>query len=177
MEAGGLTLAQYARANDPYVPDADLPRLYAEFSLGQQEKYGELYYTLRDINGDDKLDLLLSENPDGPLVAYTENRGRVRFLQSGYFNLCQGNVFEIVTNGLGDSSNPDDAFCEYNEYCYFRLDGTDHTYLDYVRHNLSTDTWYIDRDGPEITESEAQAILAKYPWVKLNMKPVSELAK
>lgn len=174
MEVGGLTLAQYARANDPYVPNADLPKLYAEFALGQQEKYGELYYTLRDINGDDKLDLLLSESPDGSLVSYTENRGRVRFQQSLYFNLCQGNVFETVTNGLGDG---EEAYCEFNEYCYFRLDGTNHTYLDYVRHNLSTDTWYIDRDGPEITEAEAQAIIAKYPRIKLNMKPISELTK
>ena len=63
----------------------------------------------------------------------------------------------------------------YADVLYRKLNGHLWEDLEYLEHNTSTETWGIMKDGPDITAEEAEAIMAKYPRVELDMKPIREL--
>lgn len=170
----GTTLNQYIRANDPVVTEEDRIRLYEEFALRRAEIDNFAYYGFRDVNGDGKLDVLLSVGPDGPFLTATEERGKISKITSWYVYLSEGNVVYSIDTQMGEGEYYLD---EYELYEFRRIEGTKLIPLACVRHNLSIDTWYADLDGPEITEAEAQAIISKYPPIKLDLKPISDIQK
>lgn len=168
----GTTLVQHIRANDPYITEAGRLQLYQEFAVRCAEKENISYYGFRDVNGDGKTDLLLGQSSNGPVRVATEDRGKVGWLLTWEAYLSEGNTYYRIDNHLGTGEH---EFDEYDDYEFYQLGSAKAIPLDYVRHNLSTDTWGINKDGPEISEEEAQAIISKYPPVSLELEPISEI--
>ncbi|MDO5401287.1 MAG: hypothetical protein Q4F17_09985 [Eubacteriales bacterium] len=171
MEHEGMTLGQYIRENDPVLTTEEIHKLYSDMAVEYYEKDMAVSYAYRDVNGDGQEDLLLAQ-ADGQCNVMTVYRGKVLSLYiSGW--LCEGNVFErqdYTDHGL----MPPNAG-QYMTYLYEKLDGHDYQVLDYVTQCLNDDRWHTYIGEPEIPESQAQEILAKYPRIQLDLKPISDL--
>lgn len=162
----GTTLGQYIRVNDPIRTKEDLHRLYYEFAI---QHYPDGWYTLRDVNGDGQEELLVRPDQDSEVNAYTAYRGKVVCIFSGY--PCENNVY-LETNERWDFE-----LGQIRKYFFYQLEGVKSVFQDRLIYNLSSETWSVDRESPVLSESEAQAILDKYPQIELNMKPICELEK
>ena len=133
-------------------------------------KYEDLKYALIDADGDGVEELLLqcehkdryNGDPNSFFDILTIKDGEVfRIMSGSNMNLCQGGVIEFPYT--------------YSHYYY-----NFQTALEAVRNQDGV--WYMqevcdETDFVEITEEEAKAIMAKYPRVEIDFKPVSEFAK
>lgn len=165
----GETFEQYMRRNDPVFTDAEMVKHYEKRIVEKlsSEYEDPTHYTILDVNGDGILDLCYSEGPDGPIAAETLKRGYDYPLLWGVY-LCEDGILESVDT-FGSHGN------QRADHRYFTMKGMEVTYIDYVRHDLSADTWGSWMYGPELTEAQAQEILAKYKRIHLDLKPISEL--
>lgn len=65
---------------------------------------------------------------------------------------------------------------EVNGHTYLRLDGFDSESLEFVAYNKATAQYQADWYGEEpISETDANAILAKYPRIDQEMQPIAGL--
>lgn len=171
MENEGMTLGQYIRANDPVLTVEDIHQLYNDMAVEYYNKDMAISYAYRDINGDGQEDLLLGL-ADGQCNLMTVYRGKVVSLYlSGW--PCEGSVFESQDYTDHGVSGPGAG--QYMTYLYQKLDGHDYQVLDYVTQCLNDDLWHACIGEPEIPESEAKAILAKYKRIDVGLRPISEL--
>ncbi|MDO5400878.1 MAG: hypothetical protein Q4F17_07855 [Eubacteriales bacterium] len=168
----GTTLGEFIRAHDPVRTAEDIRRLYAEFAAREYsvEDFPGAEYTLMDVTGDGQEELLIRTWDDDPPGVFSAYRDQVVWIPiHGY--LCENNVFMQVEEFADQLRG---AGCKYY---FWHLEGTKPVFLERLIHNLSSETWMSDWDAPEIPEAEAQAILAKYPRLELDMKPLSELVQ
>ncbi len=149
--------------------------------LADKEKYSNLQYALIDINGDGQEELFLrSDNAflygflyDRPEIdenmIFTiigETDGELSyFIGGGAFYLCQGNVIEILSPFEGDEKSHD--YYRYDQYFRGEL-------MDQIRPKEGKLYKIIMGDMVEISEEEADTIVAKYPRLPLKFKPAEE---
>ena len=103
-------------------------------------------------------------------MALTYRYGSVRGFASDFY-LCENGILEHAetrhTGGIG---------VEIDGHEFFRYDGLEKETLDFVTYNKATASWFTDWwDEEQISEDEANAILAKYPRIDQGMRPISEL--
>ena len=169
---------------------------------GEPETYGEVletladwdcYYVLADLNGDGTEELLVENRDAGYDNLYVMLHGRAMPLMSSPyapgFYLCENGIIEIW------HAEEDGSFVHDYKRLEKDIEKDGVTELSYVRYNAEDDSWhsrpvynflYDEKTGcwvPEentddlLTEEEAKAIVARYPRVELERKPVSTFSK
>ena len=165
---------------------ADLIRV--NYIEGAGDKLGTAsmrnYYALYDIDDNGVDELLLGRENDYFCDFYTVVDGDiVRCGMWSHYNVCENGIIRIVgtAEATGDQS-----------YCFCKFEGTRlGEALDNIVYVAEEDTWYRESmvncvymaDGTlesfqiehePITAEEAAAVIAKYPLIDLEMKPISE---
>lgn len=131
----------------------------------------EIYYGLRDCNGDGVEDLLLGWKEGCFTEIMTLEDGKIKQL----FGIGSDNCFLCEGNIIGSS-----ATWEGNPLCeYYRLEGDPFTQIAGVRYLAEKGTWekpLLDGWGSweAISEAEAKAITDSYQRIELDMKPLTE---
>lgn len=178
------TLLDYLNAKDVRVSQEELAEIYREFAQKSSIDYS--HYRILDINGDGVDDLLLKGKNDSIIgntvfywSAYTYRYGSVLRLPVADFYLCENGVLEKTEtryqDGVELGGNVYDNV-EVNGHTYLRLDGFDSESLEFVAYNKATAQYQADWYGEEgISETDANAILAKYPRIDQGMQPIEEL--
>ncbi len=149
--------------------------------LVNEIKYTGLHYALIDVDGDGVEELhlqcvnLLTYNGDKNsfFAIYTMQDGEVCEVFSvkrSNLYLCEGGVF-------------DQSYSNTDSHYYFKF-LPEFEHLEYVGYNTQDGQWYTDSDGHwsnasrvAITEKEAKAIIAKYPRIDIEFRPVSEFPR
>lgn len=171
----GETVREYLNRIDIRLPEEELIKKYQELTKEIIDHYDYCRFNLVDINEDDVLDLLLTSdgmtdlNPDSGTFywsAYTYRYGTLLKFPVSDFYLCEDNVLEDY--GLTMTENGRKIY-----HTFVRLEGEEKMILEPLIYYQGTDTWYLDET--QITEEEANAILAKYPRIDQGMRPISEL--
>lgn len=178
------TLLDYLNAKDVRVSQEELVEVYREFAQKSSIDYS--HYRILDINGDGVEDLLLKGQNDSIIgnrdfywSAYTYRYGSVLRLPVADFYLCENGVLEKAEtryrDGVEIGGNVYDHV-EVNGHTYLRLDGFDSESLEFVAYNKAIAQWQGDWYGDELmAETDANAILTKYPRIDQEMQPIEEL--
>ena len=173
------TLREYLNETDIRVSDEELLEIYKDY-LKERDERGDMHYShyrILDINGDGVDDLLLKGKNDAIIgntdfywLALTYRYGIIEGFASDFY-LCEDGVIEHV-----DTRHAGGFGVEKNGHEFLRCDGFDEEVLDFVVYNKSTASWQTDWwDEEPISEEEANAVLAKYPRIDQEMRPISEL--
>ena len=166
MDEKGTTFGEILKAEGTPTEE-ELIAYYAEH-LPTDQPYQS--FELRDINADGTLDLLLSCDGETISSALTLRRGQLRNIGGPWeFYLCEGNVREEF-GSVGDQNTG-----KLEQHSYYRILGDRPLPIGMLQKNVGTGQWQYNQEP--IDEAEAQAILAKYPRVQLNLRPISELGK
>lgn len=169
-EAKQAELAQKAAATyatyADYIKEKYLP--YLDTQAGSA--FARNYYALIDVTGDGQDELLLGREDDHFRDLLTIRDGEVcSILQWGHMNLCEDNI--IMRTGYNE-------FTGWLTYSFYIPGSTEVGYIETVGYDPDMDSWYIENDTSEapeyITEEEANAILAKYPLVEVEMLPLAD---
>ena len=170
MDENGTTLREVAQQNTAKLTEAERLAIYAEIIKNDQEKayIPSNFYCLMDINGDGIEDLLLGETADYFGDAYTIFNGKSATIHFwSHMNMCEGNILEIS----GSST-------ESETHNYYQMDADGRTYIETVSYQYYPEVWIrqdgVDGEQVEITKSEFDDIVASYPRIALDMKPISE---
>lgn len=139
-----------------------------------EENYEDLKYALIDVDGDGVEELLLQCEH---VPRYDGNKNSFFSL----FTMKDGEVWEIAKASnlyLCEEGTIDNAFVDSNSHYYFTKE---HTLESVV---YSQNKWYKQGDWGsgddpvvDITEEEAAAIIAKYPHVEIDFKPIDEFPR
>lgn len=171
----GETVGDYLNEIDVRLQEEELIKKYQELTKEIIDFYEYCRFNLMDINGDGVLDLLLTSdsmtdiNPDSGNFywsAYTYRYGTLLKFPVSDFYLCEDNVLEDY--GLTMAENGRKIY-----HTFVKMEGEEKVILEPLIYYRGTDTWYLDET--QITEEEANAILAKYPRIDQGMRPISEL--
>ncbi|MBP3683741.1 MAG: hypothetical protein J6J12_02095 [Oscillospiraceae bacterium] len=137
-------------------------------------------YTFFDLTGDGVEELLLDSFGYGTIDQwFTVLDGEVTFFWGNDVYLCEGRVLEQYM--------PDPEFGDYAQHYYLKpdsdtawMDLDPETWGEFIEVLLLTDgQWshapepYSEEETP-ITDEEAQAIMAKYPRIQLDWKPLMD---
>ncbi len=164
----GTTLGDYMASLDKPMSNSELHQFYADWFAELQGGW-QTHYRILDINNDGKDDLLLSGDGDFYWNACTYRYGQLLSFPCGDFYLCENGVLEDV------NLNHEDLYTEIVEHIFYTFDGYDRVELDYLAYNKATASWQSDRDGTPLSDAETQDILAKYPRIDQDMRPIREL--
>lgn len=139
-----------------------------------EENYEDLKYALIDVDGDGVEELLLQCEH---VPRYDGNKNSFFSL----FTMKDGEVWVIAKASnlyLCEEGVIDNAFVDSNSHYYFTKEHT----LEAVVY--SQDKWYKNGDWGaaddqvvDITEEEAATIIAKYPHVEIDFKPIDEFPR
>lgn len=171
----GETVGDYLTRIDVRLPEEELIKKYQELTKEIIEHYDYCRFNLVDINDDGVLDLLLSSDgmvdldPDSGTYywsAYTYRYNTLMSIPVHDFYLCEGNVLEDY--GMAMAENGRKFY-----HTFIKMENEEKVILEPLIYYQGTDTWYLDET--QITEEEANAILAKYPRIDQGMRPISEL--
>lgn len=171
----GETVGDYLTRIDVRLPEEELIKKYQELTREIIEHYDYCRFNLVDINDDGVLDLLLSSDgmvdldPDSGTYywsAYTYRYNTLMSIPVHDFYLCEGNVLEDY--GMAMAENGRKFY-----HTFIKMENEEKVILEPLIYYQGTDTWYLDET--QITEEEANAILAKYPRIDQGMRPISEL--
>ena len=171
----GETVGDYLTRIDVRLPEEELIKKYQELTREIIEHYDYCRFNLVDINDDGVLDLLLSSDgmvdldPDSGTYywsAYTYRYNTLMSIPVHDFYLCEGNVLEDY--GMAMAENGRKFY-----HTFVKMENEEKVILEPLIYYQGTDTWYLDET--QITEEEANAILAKYPRIDQGMRPISEL--
>jgi len=157
------------------------PHTYAaliQFLLEEHSaEFPNLKYALIDVNGDGVEELLLQseDSPFLPKYDFDENMfftaigtrdgELVYFLGTGYIYLCQDNVVEVRSPFEGEEKGR--SYYRFDEA--FRMEEIGRIHVE----DGKLYTWVRD-NRVEITDAEAEAIIAKYPRMDIEFKPAEE---
>ena len=168
LNADGLTVGEYVEQYNTKLNAEELHQVYADFIMNISEEW-YTHYRIMDINSDGVEDLLLSGDGERFWCAYTYHYGNLVLLNGSEFYLCDNGIVEhcgIDLLGIG---------VELEVHKYVRYSGYDCETIGFAGYNKATAKWQSDRDGTVISEAEAQAIIARYPRIDQEMRPISEL--
>ena len=128
-------------------------------------------YSFYDLNGDGVDELLLGW--DGAILDWLEiENGEVMFHGYGESYLCEGNVLELY--------QAQDTYCDIEQHTYYKSASGEIRDRDkIVSVKREGNQWYrshdiYERDKTEISQDEAATIMAKYPRIQLDWKPLME---
>lgn len=128
------------------------------------------HYALVDADGDGTEDLLLGRGTDTFVDILTMKAGKVAPIHRWcVMTLCEGNVLQAVE----ESERIDGRTTAYH---FYRLSQGEERHLMTLHHEIPGDTWYR-QEGESYTEipsKEAEAILAGYVPVPVELKPIGE---
>lgn len=126
-------------------------------------------YIFYDLNGDGVDELLLGR--DGAFFDWPEmENGEVMFHGYGESYLCEGNVLELY--------QAQDTYWDIEQHTYYKSASGEIRDRDkIVSVKREGNQWYrshdiYERDKTEISQDEAAAIMAKYPRIQLDWKPL-----
>ncbi|HBJ17049.1 MAG TPA: hypothetical protein DDY81_04415 [Clostridiales bacterium] len=126
-------------------------------------------YIFYDLNGDGVDELLLGQ--DGAFTDWLEmENGEVMFRGFGDATyICQGNIVEEY--------QAPDMYWDIEWHHYYKSVTGDRDRIVSVKRD--GDKWYrsydiFDRDETEISQTEAEAIIAQYPRIQLEWKPLMD---
>lgn len=165
-----------AAAEEAYQAEhAYVPETYTDFSDYLKKNVyipdESRQYSFYDLTGDGVDELLLGQ--DGAFTDWLEmENGEVMFRGYGGAYLCKGNVLELY--------QAPDRYWDGERHTYFAFaDGTAALKDDNVIANIQRrgSQWYRYADphglkSTEISQDEAAAIMAKYPRIQLDWKPL-----
>lgn len=155
-------LIQRMRDNEAYFVE--------NCNLTYENFWDTMEYTLRDVNGDGQEELIFGR--DGHICEiWTMQDGKTAGFMGSWYEgyLCEGNVYE------------DYVFLSGQPYHYYhRLgSGTEFSSILGVYYDIYYESWMLKdfESGTEvtqITEERAKEIMASFPRISLEMKPVRE---
>ena len=170
MDENGTTLCELARQNTEKLTETERLAIYSDIIKKDQEtaSYPSNYYCLMDVNGDGIEDLLLGETADYFGDAYTIFNAKSATIHFwSHMNMCEGNILEIT-----GSSN------EHESHLYYRMEENGRTFIEAVYYTYYPEAWShqvgLQEKWIDISKSEFDAIVASYPRIALDMKPISE---
>lgn len=164
-----LAVAEAAyQAEHAYVPET-----YTDFSDYLKKNVyipdESRQYSFYDLTGDGVDELLLGQ--DGAFTDWLEmENGEVMFRGYGGAYLCKGNVLELY--------QAQDTYWDIEQHTYYKSASGEIRDRDkIVSVKREGNQWYrshdiYERDKTEISQDEAAAIMAKYPRIQLDWKPL-----
>lgn len=173
LDASGTTLGDYLESKDVRLSEEALLQEYKQYLAEKENLYiaPDLYHTycrILDINADGVDDLLLSGSGDFYWCALTYRYGGIQNIGVSDFYLCENAVLENVSTRINYG-------VEIVGHTYSRCFGFQEELLDFAAYNKASTSWQSDWYDTPMSESEADAILSKYPRIDQGMQPISEL--
>lgn len=165
-----------AAAEEAYQAEhAYVPETYSDFSDYLKKNVyipdESRQYIFYDLNGDGVDELLLGQ--DGAFTDWLEmENGEVMFRGYGESYLCEGNVLELY--------KAQDTYWDIEQHTYYKSASGEIRDRDkIVSVKREGNQWYrshdiYERDKTEISQDEAAAIMAKYPRIQLDWKPLMD---
>ena len=166
-----LAVAEAAyQAEHAYVPET-----YTDFSDYLKKNVyipdESRQYSFYDLNRDGVDELLLGQ--DGAFLDWLEmENGEVMFRGYGESYLCEGNVLELY--------QAQDTYWDIEQHTYYKSASGEIRDRDkIVSVKREGNQWYrshdiYERDKTKISQDEAAAIMAKYPRIQLDWKPLMD---
>lgn len=163
-----------AAAEEAYQAEhAYVPETYTDFSDYLKKNVyipdESRQYSFYDLTGDGVDELLLGQ--DGAFTDWLEmENGEVVFRGYGGAYLCKGNVLELY--------QAQDTYWDIEQHTYYKSASGEIRDRDkIVSVKREGNQWYrshdiYERDKTEISQDEAAAIMAKYPRIQLDWKPL-----
>jgi len=175
MDEKGGTLGSYLQALDEKPTREAVRAFYRDMLRGPASEAGFFFthYRLLDLNGDGIEDLLLSGDGEMFWEFQAYRYGRIAYTCPMDLWLCENGILEdcsILRQGAegGDIEIEEHVFYEFREDFELEVVG-------YAAYNKATASWQSDRDGTPMDTAEAEALLARYPRIDQEMRPISEL--
>lgn len=165
-----------AAAEEAYQAEhAYVPETYTDFSDYLKKNVyipdESRQYSFYDLTGDGVDELLLGQ--DGAFTDWLEmENGEVMFRGYGESYLCEGNVLELY--------KAQDTYWDIEQHTYYKSASGEIRDRDkIVSVKREGNQWYrshdiYERDKTEISQDEAAAIMAKYPRIQLEWKPLMD---
>ena len=165
-----------AAAEEAYQAEhAYVPETYTDFSDYLKKNVyipdESRQYIFYDLTGDGVDELLLGR--DGAFFDWPEmENGEVMFHGYGESYLCEGNVLELY--------QAQDTYWDIEQHTYYKSASGEIRDRDkIVSVKREGNQWYrshdiYERDKTEISQDEAAAIMAKYPRLQLDWKPLMD---
>lgn len=158
---------------DYQAEHAYVPETYTDFSDYLKKNVyipdESRQYSFYDLTGDGVDELLLGQ--DGAFLDWLEmENGEVMFHGYGESYLCEGNVLELY--------QAQDTYWDIEQHTYYKSASGEIRDRDkIVSVKREGNQWYrshdiYERDKTEISQDEAAAIMAKYPRIQLDWKPL-----
>ncbi len=173
IDASGRTIGDELSSRKLPQTDTEYIHFYAEDAQRGNAWYYRYatHFSLRDINGDGITDLLLS--PDGSRVdiTLTWKYGRGVSMGASFTYLCEGNVM-----CLEQTTSAEDG-ADLHHYTYTRFNGRETETLADIVQNKASGVWTDNLTGKTISAEAAQNILASYPVIAIDFRPIEELTK
>ncbi len=169
VDAEGTTLGQVLSERKNPVTWEESRDFYAAAVEDRDIALGANYthFALRDINRDGVMELIVSPDGEQIWLTYTCRYGKAAYWTSTFNYLCEGDIFLRY----GISSAEDGADLE--TYGYYT--SAEFNLVAEIQCNKASGQWTDLVTGNPITAEEAEAILAQYPVVPLDMHPIEEL--
>lgn len=163
-----------AEAANAYVPETYSG--FNDYLTNNVRIYSEnRYYAFYDVNGDGAEELLLGSQDGRVFPTWLALLDGQVTAQSSNFYLCQGNVVESVQIFDDYDSETHWYYHSYSDTALFGPDGNPGDPIIQIQRDQSQ--WTSCQDftnftDTEISEVEAQSIMAQYPRIELDWKPL-----
>lgn len=174
IDENGTTMGEYAHRQTDSLSRQDRLALYREVVEKAKDSSNYSYFGLVDLNGDGIDELLLSDEKDHFGDVYTMFNGqKARIAMGMHFTLCQDDILQ--------HTEYDHISQEPRSFSFYRLNDYVLQNIEIVEHDLLFNRWFTRQsDDPtscrEITEAEANEIIAKYKQVDVTMQPLSDFS-
>lgn len=162
-------MGEYLQELEAVMSEEQRMELLRQRAEQMRDQFGCNYYLLRDIDGDGKQELLLSQNGKELMFVFDVRYGEITSLLQwtrGY--LCEDNIIEEVE----DYFREDEGQQIFRTYVSFS--GENRQELAFVYENVTNGTWSDNIDQRPITEAEARAIQESFPHAQMEMKLVTD---
>lgn len=170
VDAEGTPLGQVlSQRKNPTTWEEGVEFYRAALQAGEAYLGDSTHFTLRDVDGDGAVDLLISA--DGKTIdrIFICRYGKAVFFTVDKNYLCEGNV--LLSNYISPARDGADV----ESYTYLKRSGTSWEEVAAIELNKASGQWTDAMTGKAITADEAQAVIDGYPKIELDFHPVEEL--